>query len=57
MDKAGVLGSRGGHQPLPHYHLLLVAQGLMNEGTAECNFITGSDWEREEEEEEQGAMH
>lgn len=53
MDKAGVLGRRGGHQPLPHYHLLLVAQGLMNEGAAECNFIMGSEWEREEEEEEE----
>lgn len=49
MDKVGVLESRGGHQPLPHYHLVLVAQSLMNEGAAKCNFITSGEWEWVEE--------
>lgn len=51
MDKVGVLQSwrGGGHQPLPHYHLVLVAQSLMNEGPAKCNFITNGGWEQAEE--------
>lgn len=57
MDKVGVLESRGGQQPLPHYHLVLVAQSLMNEGAAKCNFITSGEWERTEEGEGWEAMH
>lgn len=47
-----MLESRGGQQPLPHYHLVLVAPSLMNEGAAKCNFITRNEWEWVEEGEE-----